>query len=142
MRLRHRLQPLLEGPAIADDPDERARRHVVDGRGLLPHEEGQPVQFGLVVQENRPRIFGAGIISGRAELTNTIMEFYRLDRDGVLDFRNDIYQQICDQFYKHEADVDRIKDGMRAVRNYIEDLPEEYALWRGAVKNLGRLNLD
>ncbi|WP_276651815.1 hypothetical protein [Corynebacterium vitaeruminis] len=41
-----------------------------------------------------------------------------------------------------ENDIHRIKDGMRAVRNYMEDLPEEYALWRGAVKNLGRLNLD
>lgn len=72
-------------------------------------------EFGLVVQDNRPRIFGAGIISGRAELTNTIMEFYRLDRDGVLDFRGDIYQQICDQFYKHEADVDRITDGINEL---------------------------
>lgn len=72
-------------------------------------------EFGLVIQDNRPRIFGAGIISGRAELTNTIMEFYRLDRDGVLDYRAEIYQQICDHFYKNEAHVDRITQGINEL---------------------------
>lgn len=72
-------------------------------------------EFGIVIQDNRPRIFGAGIISGRAELANTIMEFYRLDRDGVLDFRGDIYQQICDHFYEKEKDVDRITEGINML---------------------------
>ena len=72
-------------------------------------------EFGLVVEDNRPRIFGAGIISGRAELTNTIMEFYRLDRDDVLDYRLDIYPQICDHFYKHEKDVDRVIEGINSL---------------------------
>lgn len=69
-------------------------------------------EFGLVIEDNRPRVFGAGIISGRAELTNTIMEFYRLDRDDVLDYRRDIYPQICDHFYQNEENVGRIISGI------------------------------
>lgn len=72
-------------------------------------------EFGIVLQNNRPRVFGAGIISGRAELTNTIMEFYRLDRDDVLDYRHDLYPQICDHFYKNEKDIDRITDGINKL---------------------------
>src|SRR5512133_1364802 len=47
-------------------------------------------EFGLVLEDGRFKVFGAGTISGRAELTNTIMEFYRLSRDGVIDYRGDI----------------------------------------------------
>jgi phenylalanine-4-hydroxylase len=72
-------------------------------------------EFGIVVEDNRPRIFGAGIISGRAELTNTVMEFYRLDRDDVLDYRLDIYPQICDHFYKNEATIDQIIKGINRL---------------------------
>lgn len=72
-------------------------------------------EFGIVVEDNRPRIFGAGIISGRAELTNTIMEFYRLDRDDVLDYRRDIYPQICEHFYKNRTDVERVIDGINEL---------------------------
>lgn len=72
-------------------------------------------EFGILVEDNRPRIFGAGIISGRAELTNTIMEFYRLDRDDVIDYRMDIYPQICDHFYKNEKDIDRIVEGINKL---------------------------
>ena len=72
-------------------------------------------EFGIVVQDNRPRVFGAGIISGRAELTNTIMEFYRLDRDDVLDYRKDIYPQICQHFYDNEAKIDQITEGINEL---------------------------
>jgi len=72
-------------------------------------------EFGLVIEDNRPRIFGAGIISGRAELTNTIMEFYRLDRDDVLDYRRDIYPQICEHFYRNEESVDQVIDGINRL---------------------------
>lgn len=40
-----------------------------------------------------------------------------------------------------EEDIDRIKNSMRAVLNYREDQPEDYALWRNAVKNLGALEI-
>lgn len=35
-------------------------------------------------------------------------------------------------------EIERIKDGIRAVRNYREDNEEDYRLWRAAVLNLGR----
>ncbi len=40
-----------------------------------------------------------------------------------------------------DEEIERVKNGMRAVNNYREDLPQEFALWRGAVKNLGRLEI-
>ncbi len=72
-------------------------------------------EFGLVMQDNRIRIFGAGIISGRGELANTIMELYRLDRDNVLDYRCDIYGQICDYFHKHSSQIDRVMEGVNRL---------------------------
>src|SRR5437773_12291866 len=65
-------------------------------------------EFGLVIQENRFKVFGAGIISGRAELANTIMEFYRLSRDMVLDYSGDVFAQLNHQFLAHKEDVYRI----------------------------------
>ncbi|ALA66752.1 hypothetical protein CLAC_02315 [Corynebacterium lactis RW2-5] len=40
-----------------------------------------------------------------------------------------------------DAEIDKVKHGMRAVRHYRDDYPEEFALWRGAVMNLGRLEI-
>ncbi|AKK02364.1 hypothetical protein [Corynebacterium epidermidicanis] len=37
-----------------------------------------------------------------------------------------------------DADIERVEDGIRAARNYKEDEPEDYSLWRGAVLNLNR----
>ena len=39
-------------------------------------------------------------------------------------------------------DIRRVKDGIRAVRNYQEDQPEDYRLWRAAVLNMGQLRID
>ena len=72
-------------------------------------------EFGLVMEDNRIKLFGAGIISGRAELANTIMELYRLDRDDFLDYGADVYQQIGDHFYAHEANVNRIITGVNRL---------------------------
>lgn len=33
-------------------------------------------------------------------------------------------------------EIERIKDGIRAARNYRDDYPEEFNLWRNAVYNL------
>ena len=51
-------------------------------------------EFGLVIEDNRFKVFGAGIISGRAEFANTIMEFYRLSRDNVIDYTGNVFEQI------------------------------------------------
>lgn len=72
-------------------------------------------EFGLVMEDNRLKVFGAGIISGRGELTNTIMELYRLDRDDVVDYRYDVFQQICDHFYTHTENIDRIIAGIKRL---------------------------
>ncbi len=72
-------------------------------------------EFGLVMEGNRLKIFGAGIISGRGELANTIMEFYRLDRDNVFDYRGDVYTQICELFYANREDIGRIIDGVNRL---------------------------
>ncbi len=69
-------------------------------------------EFGLVMEDNRFKIFGAGIISGRAELANTIMEFYRLARDNVINYTENVFKQLMDQFLAHQNDVYRIIDGV------------------------------
>ncbi|HSB00431.1 MAG TPA: hypothetical protein VLE49_07265 [Anaerolineales bacterium] len=69
-------------------------------------------EFGLVVQDNRFKVFGAGIISGRAELANTIMEFYRLSRDMVIDYTGNVFDQLNHQFLMHKNDLYRIIDGV------------------------------
>ena len=72
-------------------------------------------EFGLVIEDNRLKVFGAGTISGRAELTNTIMEFYRLGRDGVIDYTRNVFEQIQDHFMAHKADIHRIISGVNQL---------------------------
>src|SRR5690349_21562697 len=69
-------------------------------------------EFGIVLQDNRFKIFGAGIISGRAELANTIMEFYRLSRDNVINYTENVFRQLNDLFQAHKQDVYRLIDGV------------------------------
>ena len=72
-------------------------------------------EFGLVIEDNRFKVFGAGTISGRSELANTIMEFYRLSRDNVIDFTGDAFAQLQEHFQAHKGDVDRIIAGVNAL---------------------------
>jgi phenylalanine-4-hydroxylase len=72
-------------------------------------------EFGLVMENNRFKVFGAGIISGRSELTNTIMEFYRLGRDNVLDYSKDVFAQLQEHFLAHKEQLERIIDGINQV---------------------------
>ncbi|MBV7282003.1 MULTISPECIES: hypothetical protein [unclassified Corynebacterium] len=37
-----------------------------------------------------------------------------------------------------DDDIEQVRSGIRAVDNYRQDEPEDYALWRAAVLNLGR----
>jgi phenylalanine-4-hydroxylase len=69
-------------------------------------------EFGLVVEENRFKVFGAGIISGRAEFANAIMEFYRLSRDNVIDYTANVFEQLNEKFLAHKNDIYRIIDGV------------------------------
>jgi len=72
-------------------------------------------EFGLVVEDNRFKVFGAGIISGRAELANAIMEFYRLSRDTVIDYTSNVFEQLNEQFLSHKNDLYRIIDGVNEL---------------------------
>ena len=69
-------------------------------------------EFGLVVENNRFKVFGAGIISGRAELANAIMEFYRLSRDTVIDYTGNVFEQLNEHFLVRKDDLFRIIDGV------------------------------
>jgi len=72
-------------------------------------------EFGLVMEGNRFKVFGAGTISGRAELANTIMEFYRLSRDKVIDYSGNVFEQLWDHFLKHKATLNRIIEGVNEL---------------------------
>lgn len=72
-------------------------------------------EFGLVMENNRLKVFGAGIISGRSELTNTIMEFYRLGRDNVLDYGGNVFEQLQENFLTHKEDIHRITAGINEL---------------------------
>jgi len=83
-----------------------------DEREVIKRLAWYSTEFGLVVENNRFKVFGAGIISGRAELANTIMEFYRLSRDIVIDYSGNVFEQLNEQFLVHRNDVHRIIDGV------------------------------
>jgi len=72
-------------------------------------------EFGLVIEDGRFKVFGAGTISGRSELSNTIMEFYRLGRDNVIDYRGNIFAQLQDHYQTHKADINRIVAGVNEL---------------------------
>lgn len=72
-------------------------------------------EFGLVMEDNRFKVFGAGTISGRAELANTIMEFYRLSRDNVFDYSVDVFAQLQEHFNEHKTNISRIVEGVNEL---------------------------
>jgi len=72
-------------------------------------------EFGLVMEDNRIKVFGAGTISGRAELANTIMEFYRLSKDNVFDYSGNVFEQLQDHYRKHKDDISRIVAGVNEL---------------------------
>jgi phenylalanine-4-hydroxylase len=81
--------PFLTQKFYADIEDKFAPAYMKatqEEREVIKRLAWYSTEFGLVVQDNRFKVFGAGIISGRKELTRTIMEFYRLGRDSVIDF--------------------------------------------------------
>ena len=83
-----------------------------DEREVIKRLAWYSTEFGLVMEDNRFKIFGAGIISGRAELANTVMEFYRLSRDNVFNYTGNVFEQLNEQFLAHEDDVYRLIDGV------------------------------
>jgi len=86
-----------------------------DEREVIKRLAWYSTEFGLVMEDNRFKIFGAGTISGRAELANTIMEFYRLSRDNVLNYSGNVFEQLQEQFFAHQDDVHRIVNGVNEL---------------------------
>ena len=72
-------------------------------------------EFGLVMEGNRFKVFGAGIISGRAEFANTVMEFYRLNRDNVIDFNEDVFTQLQTLSHIHRQAILEIISGVNQL---------------------------
>jgi len=72
-------------------------------------------EFGLVIEDNRIKVFGAGTISGRAELANTIMEFYRLSKDNVFDYSGNIFEQLQGHYHAHKQDISRVVTGVNEL---------------------------
>ena len=88
------------------------RKATTDEKEVIKRLAWYSTEFGLVVQENRFKVFGAGIISGRAEFANAIMEFYRLSRDNVIDYSSNVFEQLNEKFQQHKNDIYRIIDGV------------------------------
>jgi phenylalanine-4-hydroxylase len=72
-------------------------------------------EFGLVMEDNRFKVFGAGIISGRSELSNTSMEFYRLGRDNVVDYSGNVFEQLQEHFFTQREQISLIVNGINAL---------------------------
>jgi phenylalanine-4-hydroxylase len=74
-------------------------------------------EFGLVMDDNRFKVFGAGTISGRAELANTIMEFYRLSRDNVFDYSGNVFEQLQEHYNTHKDAISQIVEGVNELHH-------------------------
>lgn len=84
-------------------------------REVIKHLAWYSTEFGLVMEDNRIKVFGAGIISGRSELTNTIMEFYRLGRDNVINYSGNVFEQLQAHFLANKNDIHRIIAGINEL---------------------------
>ena len=120
--------------ALEDKFAPAYQKATAEEREIIKRLAWYSTEFGLVIQNNRLKVFGAGLISGRAELAHTIMEFYRLDRDGLLDYRTNIFEQIGDLFYNNEERVSRIIDGVNRLHERGEMSSQEQG-W-SVVENL------
>lgn len=107
--------PYLTMQFYADIEDKFAPaylRATQEEREVIKRLAWYSTEFGLVLEDNRFKVFGAGTISGRSELANTIMEFYRLSRDNVIDYSANVFEQLQEHFQTHRADIDRIVAGV------------------------------
>ena len=110
--------PFLTQKFYADIEDKFAPAYMKatpEEREVIKRLAWYSTEFGLIAQNNRFKVFGAGIISGRKELTRTIMEFYRLGRDNVIDYTQNVYEQLHHHFLANKNKLHRIIDGVNAL---------------------------
>jgi phenylalanine-4-hydroxylase len=110
-----------------------------DEREVIKRLAWYSTEFGLVMEENRFKVFGAGIISGRAEFANTIMEFYRLSRDNVIDYSQNVFEQLKTLFEVHRKDIYRLIDGVNDLhrRGQMSSQEEGWNVVHSLYKSLG-----
>ncbi len=134
--------PFLTQKFYADIEDKFAPAYMKatqEEREVIKRLAWYSTEFGLVVQENRIKVFGAGIISGRKELTRTIMEFYRLGRDNVIDYTKPVFPQLEAHFLANKTNLHRIIDGVNALhqKGQMSSADEGWNVVLGLYKNLG-----
>ncbi|MCK6583436.1 MAG: hypothetical protein L6Q49_10105 [Anaerolineales bacterium] len=134
--------PFLTQKFYADIEDKFAPAYIKatqEEREVIKRLAWYSTEFGLVVQENRIKVFGAGIISGRKELTRTIMEFYRLGRDNVIDYTKPVFPQLEAHFLANRTNLHRIIDGVNALhqKGQMSSADEGWNVVLGLYKSLG-----
>ncbi len=134
--------PFLTQKFYADIEDKFAPAYIKatqEEREVIKRLAWYSTEFGLVVQENRIKVFGAGIISGRKELTRTIMEFYRLGRDNVIDYTKPVFPQLEAHFLANKTNLHRIIDGVNALhqKGQMSSADEGWNVVLGLYKSLG-----
>lgn len=134
--------PFLTQKFYADIEDKFAPAYMKatqEEREVIKRLAWYSTEFGLIVQDNRFKVFGAGIISGRKELTRTIMEFYRLGRDNVIDYTKPIYPQLYAHFQAGKTNIHRIIDGVNALhqKGQMSSADEGWNVVLGLYKSLG-----
>jgi len=134
--------PFLTQKFYADIEDKFAPAYIKatqDEREVIKRLAWYSTEFGLVVENNRFKIFGAGIISGRKELTRTIMEFYRLGRDNVIDYTQDVFEQLHHHFLANKKNLHRIIDGVNSLhqKGEMSSADEGWNVVLSLYRNLG-----
>jgi len=134
--------PYLTQPFYARIEDKFAPAYLKatpDEKEVIKRLAWYSTEFGIVVEDNRFKVFGAGTISGRSELANTIMEFYRLGRDGVIDYSRDIYAQLCEHTRAHQAEIHRIIAGVDAMhkKGQMSSQDQGWNVVHGLYRSLG-----
>ncbi|RJP52653.1 MAG: hypothetical protein C4557_05895 [Anaerolineaceae bacterium] len=134
--------PFLTQKFYADIEDKFAPAYMkatTEEREVIKRLAWYSTEFGLLVQDNRFTVFGAGIISGRKELTRTIMEFYRLGRDNVIDYTQPIFPQLRERFQANKTNLHRIIDGVNSLhqKGQMSSADEGWNVVLGLYKSLG-----
>jgi len=134
--------PFLTQKFYADIEDKFAPAYMKatqEEREVIKRLAWYSTEFGLVVEDKRIKVFGAGIISGRKELTRTIMELYRLGRDNVLDYTQDVYEQLHQHFLANKKNLHSIIDGVNALhqKGEMSSADEGWNVVLSLYRNLG-----
>lgn len=134
--------PFLTQKFYADIEDKFAPAYLKatsEEREVIKRLAWYSTEFGLVVEDKRFKVFGAGIISGRKELTRTIMEFYRLGRDNVIDYTQDVYEQLYQHFLANKKNLHRIIDGVNSLhqKGEMSSADEGWNVVLSLYRNLG-----